>query len=240
MDSKIYKDQYEFEWNHRSHLTSALNIPIAVATLLGGALVTLFQKFPFAKDIPTYLFSAFALFSTISLVTAVIFIFRAVRGYKYQRIPTPTNIKKHYNDLKDWWSRNNGSEKDAQKDLNDYINERLSEAVERNSVNNKNKSAYIYKTNSALISSLVFIALCTMPYLVRTINNISNTVKVEIINPEFTLLQKEEKIMNDNDNNPSNEKPNDDPKPTGPPNQEIKEDKVITTTREMPSPQKNR
>lgn len=237
MDYRIYKDQYEFEWNHRSHLTSALNIPIAVATVMGGALIALFQKFPFANDSTTYIFIAFSTFSTICLITAIVFLFKAVHGFKYLRVPTPMKLNEHYKELLEWWKRHDGSEENAKNDLNDFLDIRTAEAVERNSVNNKNKSAYIYKTNTALIFSLVFIALCSIPYLFKTTSNSSNTIKVEIVNPELTFVQKEVKAMPENDQE-NNDQSDNDPKPEGPPNQEIREDKVISTTRESSTSEK--
>ena len=230
MDSKLYKDQYEFEWNHRSQLTSMLNIPIVVTTVMGGALVALFQKFQFAKDLPTYFFIIFASVSLVGLATAIVFLFKAVLGYRYQRIPTPMKIKAHYDDLLEWWKRNNGSEENAKIDLNDFMNVRLAEAVEKNSENNKNKSANIYKSNVALIIAFVFIALCSIPYLIKTTNNSSNTIKVEIVNTGLTLIQKEEKGMPENEQQqPTNEQTDDDPKPVGPPNEEIREGDTTST-----------
>lgn len=231
MDPNIYKEHYEFEWSHRSHLTSALNIPIAVSTVLGGAEVVLLQKFPYAKDIPTSLFLFFSVCSVISLITAIVYLFKAVHGYRYQRVPTPFKIKKHYDDLISWWGRNGGTEENAKDDLKSYINQRMGEAIEINATNNKNKSAYIHKSNGALIFSLIFLAICSIPFLVKMVNEPQKTVKVEIVN--FATQNIQEAIMQDDDKiqQPINVVPDNDPKPVGPPNEEIKEDKIITTER---------
>jgi hypothetical protein len=144
-------------------------------------------------------------------------------------------LKSFYDDLLEWWERHNGSVEHAKNDLNDFINIRMAEAVEINSKNNINKSAYIYKSNVALIISLIFIALCLIPYLTKTKNISSNIIKVEIVNSELTLIQKEGKIMQENDQQTTNDQPDNDPKPVGPPNEEIREDKNIPTTRESSS-----
>ena len=50
MKQNIYKDHYQFEWDHRAHLTSFLNIPIAVTTVMGGAVTVMAQKFPYEQS----------------------------------------------------------------------------------------------------------------------------------------------------------------------------------------------
>jgi hypothetical protein len=226
MDPKIYKDHYEFEWNHRSYLTSALNIPIAVATVLGSAEVVLLQKFPFYQDITTYIFVFLWVCSICFLISALIFLFKAIHGYTYQRIPTPSMLKSHYEELKAWWERNGGTEKDAEKDHDDFFYKRMEEAIEKNATNNKNKSAYIAKSNRSLILALIFLAVSSVPYSIKTINKPQKIIKVELVNISTNKQQEIQMPDEDDNQKPVNVAPESDPKPEGPPNQEIREDKT--------------
>jgi len=75
MDPKIYKEHYEFEWNHRAYLTSALNIPIAVATVLGSAEIVLLQTIPISQRYyDLYIFISLVIFYRFSNFSSYFFI----------------------------------------------------------------------------------------------------------------------------------------------------------------------
>lgn len=229
MRSEIYKDHYEFEWSHRSHLTAALNIPIAVATVLGGGITVVVQKFPYEDEAVTYVFVLLVSMAVLSLVLAIAFLFFSFLGYQYQRIPTPLKIKEHHNQLIDWWKKNGGGEKEARKDLDEFIDLRMGEAVEVNSANNRKKSAFLYKTNLSLAVTFILLGFSVIPYAVKTIGHDGTVYRVEIVSPANSV-EEESKMSDQKPQKPTTDEKPATPvappqKPLGPPNENIKEHK---------------
>ena len=150
MNRDIYKEHYQFEWDHRTHLTSSLNIPIAVATVIGSALAVMVRGFSYQADLTTNLFIVLIVLSATSIVVAIFFLFRALHGYEYQRIPIPSVLKNYYDELVQWHESNGSNNLTAEKEFDEYLNQKYAEAVENNSINNKRKSGYLYRTNLTL------------------------------------------------------------------------------------------
>jgi hypothetical protein len=235
MKRDIYKDHYQFEWDHRSHLTSALNVPIAVATVIGSALAVMAQSFSYQANLTTYLFVVLIVLSVASIVVAVFFLFRALHGYEYQRTPTPAVLKKYYDDLVQWHESNGSDSLTAENEFDEYFHQKIAEAVENNATNNKRKSGYLYRTNLTLAISLLFVGLSSIPFLVRTVTAGDKVYSIRVL--EIPSLNKEIRAMPNNDQDqrthPTNQQPAVPPaKPVPPPNEFIKEHTVPPSTTE--------
>jgi hypothetical protein len=235
MNRDIYKEHYQFEWDHRTHLTSSLNIPIAVATVIGSALAVMVQSFSYQADLTTNLFIVLIVLSATSIVVAIFFLFRALHGYEYQRIPTPSVLKNYYDGLVQWHESNGSDSLTAKKEFNKYLHQRYAEAVEKNSINNKRKSGYLYRTNLTLAISLLFVGLSSAPFLVRTVTAGDKVYSIRVL--EIPSLNKELRAMPNNDQNqrtpPTNQQPAvPTPKPVPPPNEFIKEHTIPPSTTE--------
>lgn len=184
MNPELYEKHYKFEWNHRAYLSSSSNIPIGVMSVIGGALTVIIQKFPYNSSVETTLFIFCVSLSIASLLAAVIYLFLATIGYQYERIATPKKLENYYNELLQWWEENGGGEKEAQEDHANFVLSKLAEATEINALNNKKKSLYLYKTNFLLAVSFVFLAISSVPYLVKTAHNEQTVYRVELVNPQ--------------------------------------------------------
>ena len=239
MKPEIYKDHYQFEWDHKSHLTSALNIPIGVATVIGGAIALMVKKYPYHQDFNTIGFVALISFSALLIVIAAYYLFKALHGYQYQRIPTPKTLKTYYDDLLQWHESYGNGKQAAEEEFNEYFHQRMAEAVDVNAHNNKSKSGYLYRTNVLLAISLLFVAFSSVPFLVKTIAARDQVHSIRIV--EMPELSKEKIAMPDDDQNDQNEQttttdqtPEAPPaKPTPPPNENIKEHVVPPTTEKI-------
>ena len=236
MKPELYEKHYEFEWNHRTYLSSAQNVPIGVMSLLGGALTILIQKFPYGNNLETIIYVALISISILLFAIAIYFLFRAIIGYEYKRVATPLKLKEHYEKLLEWWQKHgDGGEAEAQKDLEEFVYQKMAEATEVNAKNNRDKSHFLYKTNKFLAISFLFLALSAIPYLFETINKDESTYKVDIVKP--IILQKEVVQMADQDRDTTQRPPKSDPpppKPEGPPNENIREDVLPTTIQSEP------
>ena len=182
MNPDLYEKHYEFEWNHRAYLSSAQNIPIAVMSIVGGALAVLIQKFPYSSGWETNIFIIFISLAILFLVLSIVHLFKAIIGYQYERIATPLKLEQYYYELLEWWKKyGGGGEKEAREDHQKFILKKIAEATETNAKNNKTKSLFLYKTNVLLAVTFIFLSLASVPYLVKTVNKSDNVYKVELI-----------------------------------------------------------
>lgn len=227
MKHEIYKDHYQFEWDHRSHLTSALNIPIAASTVLGGAVTVMAKSYPYEKAIITYVFIGALLLAVACIALSIVFLFKAFHGYQYKRIPTPLALKLYYDGLLAWHTQYDNGKESADPRFEEYFNERVAEATEVNALNNKNKSAYLYRCNTALAVAVLFMAVASAPYLIATINEKEKTYSVNVISMPAVVgnHKKETAVMPDNEPQPTTSEapPEPPPEPVMPPNENIKE-----------------
>ena len=231
MKHEIYKDHYQFEWDHRSHLTSAMNIPIAVATVLGGAVTVMAQKYPYNELMASYAFIATLSIAALCIAISILFLFSAFHGYQYQRVPTPLSLKAYYDELLAWHDKYSNGKESADVKFDEYFNLRVAEATEINAHNNKNKSAYLYRCNTSLAIAVAFIALSSIPFLLATINGNEKTYSVRIVTA--TQPQLKENVMPDEvtEGTPTTNEapPEPPPEPVMPPNENIKEHVVEPT-----------
>ncbi len=237
MNHEIYKDHYQFEWDHRSHITSALNIPIAVSTVLGGAVTVMAKIYPYDQSGITYVFVGALLLAVICIALSVYFLFKALHGYQYQRVPTPLKLKSYYDDLLSWHTKYGNGKVSADEKFGEYFNQRMAEATEINAQNNKNKSAFLYRCNASLAVGIVLIAISSVPYLVSTINEKDKTYSVKIVSASSTSPHMEKIVMPDEEteNQPTtNEAPTEPPpEPVIPPNENIKEHVVEPVSKKI-------
>ncbi len=227
MDTQIYKEHYQFEWEHRSYLAAALNIPIGVITILGGATAVMLQGYVYGSSSWSFVFIGLVAASSISIGVASIFLFRAFSGYSYERIPTPLNLNAYYEKLLKWHLDVGHKKEEAEQDFLYNYNIRLGEASEVNANNNKRRSAFLYNCNTSLAISLCFIVLAAVPYLYQRISSRTqiSPYRVEIVSP-IELKQTEQAMT-------KNESPKQEPeksvlppaptKPTMPLNENVKE-----------------
>lgn len=227
MKTDLYKEHYQFEWDHRSHLTSAINIPIAVATVLGGAITVMAQKYPYSSLIESYAFIATISIATLCIAIAIFFLFYSFHGYEYKRIPTPLKLQSHYNELLEWHNKYSNGKKSADSKFEEYFNLRMGEATEINAHNNKNKSAYLYRCHTSLAIAVVFIAISSIPFLLATIKDKDKNYSPQI----FFITQsiQKENIMPDEETEQETTSEAPPPEPVMPPNESIKEHVVEPT-----------
>lgn len=225
MKSDIYKEFYQFEWDHRSHLTSALNIPIAGATIVGGGIVVMIQGVPYTANITTSIFVLFSAIAVLCLLGVLLFIFKAFHGYKYKRIATPLTFTEYYKELLAWHTKYGQGKASADERFEEYFNQRLAEAAEVNAQNNKNRSAYLYRANASLALCLLFMVFSSVPYLIIKVEVPEKIYSIKIVEPIQTLnkelfMPENEENQTQNQNSTPEPPP---PEPTPPRNEDIKE-----------------
>lgn len=228
MKPELFHEHYKFEWEHRSYLSSSMNVPIAVATILGSAITVMVQKYPYEMSLASGLFVFFIILVVIGVLIGAYFLSRAFIGYKYQRVPTPLKLSEHYEKLLVWSEKKQDGKLIADAAFEKHFLERLGQATEINADNNKAKSGYLYRCNVSLALALVFLALAAVPYIITMTVKQDEIYSVRIISELST--SSEDIVMGGEDDNENDQRPEEPSEPVMPPNEDIREHEVKPTS----------
>ena len=107
-------------------------------------------------------------------------------GYRYQRVPLPSNIEKWKESLTDWHIKY-GSISDIDADLHDGYIKKMCEAIEANAANNTNKSAQLYRANQATGFAALLLIVPAVLFVVQ--DRLAETVphQIEIVDGKIQL-----------------------------------------------------
>lgn len=191
MKHEVFQKQYDFELEQRNGIASATNTPIVALTILGGALASIITGFKYSQGWITYIFLAAVTLTCISMLVCIYKVVRTFLGYSYQKIPGANLLKQHLQDLKDWHSNNGGSDDGAQKDFDEYFNERLSEAAEHNSQNNIKRGNYLHDATASVVIAFIFLFIASPFYIYQKVSAQENIYQVKLIKEEVTMAENE-------------------------------------------------
>ena len=129
----------------------------------------LIRAFPYGEStITTTFFVLFAGASIVAQVTAVYFLIRSLQGYWYEQIPSSDKLQAYFHELQRFRENRGASPEQAQKDFDEYMQERLAEATATNRANNTKTAGALHYTVKCIVFALVFSALSFVPYFAQT------------------------------------------------------------------------
>ncbi|MCI5221567.1 MAG: hypothetical protein D3924_02500 [Candidatus Electrothrix sp. AR4] len=200
MERRIYQKQYDFELEQRNHIASSTNTPIVSITVLGGALSSMVMKFPYSHDKYTYLFCFFVGLVVISMLTALVYIFKSFVGYSYQKIPSASKLSSHYSDLLSWHKEDCGDETKslqlAKDDFDKYLDVRLSEAADNNGDNNIKRGNSLHDATVTIAIALGLLIALVPPFVYKKVNGGNEVHRIEIVNS--LKITNEDSVMSKN------------------------------------------
>lgn len=187
MDKTVFQKQYDFELEQRNAIASSTNTPVVSITVIGSALSSMVLTFPYSTDIVTSIFLALVVFAAVASIVALIFIFKSIIGYTYEKIPTASALAAHHEALNKWHFEN-GTElvhiaSEVENDFDVYLESRLSEASERNGNNNIRRGNYIHDATVSIAVALAFMVLCAPFFIYAKSINKESSYRVEIVKP---------------------------------------------------------
>ena len=231
MTPDIYREQYKFEWEHRAYLMSSMNLSIAIIAIIGGGLITVARIYTFSESNQSYVVGVLLALSLCSLGFAAFSVFRAMRGYRYQRVPLPSNLEKWKTELTEWHIQY-GSISDVEVDLHDGYIAKMCEAVEANAANNTNKSAQLYRANQATGLAAILLIIPAILFVVQDHSLETSPQQVEIVSGKIQVIGDiPVSTENEPQKQPEPQPAAPPPKPPPPQNEFIKEDQVKPETR---------
>jgi len=192
---EFYKNHYFFELNRKDQLSSAVTIPAGLITLVGGAIIAIFNTIdkPFNCLEKAELF--LLILATVTIFVAIFFLIKSYFNYGYGYIATSLKIMTYKKELEDFHKDDEGADKIVQDKIEDFVNKEYVKYTDLNTRNNDRKSSFIHKANWALILSIILIVLAGIPHVVKSAINGDQVYKIQIVKKE-----KGNNIMADDEN----------------------------------------
>jgi len=132
MDRDLFRQQYDFELEQRNSIAAATNIPLIAIIIVASATSVILLDYQYKSIFQTYLFVILVCLVLFSIVFSVWYLFRSFWNYEYQKLPSTSALKKHYDELLAWHHVQSCAPKDpkerADTDFSSYLNSRLAKA----------------------------------------------------------------------------------------------------------------
>lgn len=163
----LYESVYRFEIERKDAINSRLSFPIAILTLLLGAITFLIKDLPnFENNIYCFFFYFFAFLLVISFLYSIYLFVRSLFGYRYAYLRPLGTIDKVVRDLKKYNEKVKADKKaDIKNELSVFLLEQYCESSDINRDLNKKKTGYFRRTLKALVASALFLFLALMPFM---------------------------------------------------------------------------
>lgn len=235
----LFQKQYDFELDQRNALTTAVNVPIVAITVLSTAASAALLDFPYKYSFLTVFFVTFALPALLLLGFAIYSAMRSFWGYNYQKLPDPPALKAHLAELCRWHTANGTPSTEvnaaAGRDFQEYIDDRLAEAVESNGRNNIARGNYLHRATAAVCMALAVFVPAATTYAYAKATAEDKVHQVQLV-PKSTSL-KEPAVVTPPAPTPSSPaaSPSAAPptvsvaKPSGPPNTVFRSGEAVST-----------
>lgn len=164
------KEDYFRELDRKVVLTSALALPVGIATLVSSGLL---YAAKFVGDVESRIELVIVLLITISgmsLLVAVFCLCKSYLGYTYRYIPAFADIRKYRHKLRIFHKNEADTDSLAISETTDYLLDIFSSSAQINFNNNNRKSAYIYLANRALVVAICLLLLAIIPIIFSEFN----------------------------------------------------------------------
>ena len=158
---QLYKERYDLEWNHRSHLLGMTNFCVVVATIAGTTLVAAAQSFNYGAEVYVLrMFVSLLALSIASFALAIYYIGRALIGGVYTYLPTPIQLEDYFSAIEE--DAGTGVSSD---EFEKFVDRRIIEAASANFETNRVRTHYVQQALKGISGSLVLLAVAAVPYL---------------------------------------------------------------------------
>ena len=166
----LFRQLYEDELRFREHLRTATSLPVGLMALLGGALAYLARGVRVQNDFVSWGFLTALAAAVYYFLRTAYFLIRGYHGYTYQRIPSPAQLKRYRDELREYYVSIGEPPERAASEFAEFLDARYCEAAEKNTYANLAKSENLFRATSALVYCLILAALC-VPFLILTLRS---------------------------------------------------------------------
>lgn len=179
----FYKDSYINEINRKDSLNARLSFPLAIFTLLIGAMSYFFNNiFPLNFDFMTIIFCFFFTFLFILITTSLYHLYKSLFGYEYAYIADLKEIDSSIQEFIKYNAKLTDSSQQINIDdeFTDFLLKQYTESTSINRKNNKFKTIHFIKTLRLLFASIILLFATAIPFFFLQSNAAEKIYKVKI------------------------------------------------------------
>lgn len=169
MDRELLQHIYDFEWELRDRLTGWLQVPLGVATLLGGAVVFLASNYRWDQSHASYAFGVGLAITVAALLACIAFLAASFHNFKYPKLPDAGELKKHYDELAEHHRAWRYSDAVLERSFSDFIERRLIRCATQNSKNNVIKAEMLHRATRSLLYALIGLLASAVPFIFQSV-----------------------------------------------------------------------
>ena len=186
-----FKEHYLLEGTRRAELMTALAVPVAILTLVLGALAVVAKEIHVPFNLVATVQLTLVVLGAVACALCTYFVFRSLYGLAYAFVPTPLELSTYRDQLVTYHIASGKTPEDAAKVSEDetltYLYGEYAKNADRNSINNDIKSGFIHNANSTLIAAVVLAAGAGVTYTFASVSSSPSVPKVEIVNLPMLL-----------------------------------------------------
>ncbi len=163
-----YKEAYLFELGRKDQITSNLNLPLTVLTLVGALLAYYLENLSSGSpNYLTYIIIVLIVASIAGMCSSVYFLYRCLFGYTYGYVSNTQMIAEHVKALH-MYNEYVADDKrvDIDKELEAILSEQYSICATENWYNNKRKLGYLGSATKSLLFTVIALAITSVPFVV--------------------------------------------------------------------------
>lgn len=225
---EFYKSHYALEVTRKTDLTAALSLPAGLLTLLVGALVAMAKELHLPLGVVEQIQLVAIVLSGCACASAGYLLFRSLHNYEYGYAPTPLQLREYKEKLTEFHQSGGlplpEAIKLAETEALNYIDAEYAKNADRNATNNDIKSAFLHRSNKAIIAAVLFGAIAGIAYVINSVFSPQPVQKIEVINLKEVHLMPD-KILIQAASSPTPTPPPPVQRPEPPPSRVIKEDR---------------
>jgi hypothetical protein len=165
-DFDFLKNRYDYELQRKEQLTTALTLPVAVLSALGGAVIAMARSFSYREALLTRSFYLVFLTDGLAFFICLIFLARAYHRQTYVFLPLLRDIDNSQGEFLKFASLMAGGEGEVLAAFENQMRGRMIDAADRNTQTNDERSGLLHRARLSLYTVLFLTAVTGIPYVI--------------------------------------------------------------------------
>jgi hypothetical protein len=165
-DFDFLKSRYDYELQRKEQLTTALTLPVAVLTGLGGAIVAMARSFSYHDALLNWSFGPVLVADGLAFFVCLVYLARAYHRQTYVFLPLLRQIDHSREEFLEFAEVMAGGVDEVLTEFEKQMRGRMIDAADSNTQTNDQRSGLLNRARVALYVVLLLTAIAGVPYVV--------------------------------------------------------------------------
>jgi hypothetical protein len=165
-DFDFLRSRYDYELQRKEQLTTALTLPVAVLTGLGGAIVAMARSFSYQDALLTWSFGPVLAGDGLAFFVCLVYLARAYHRQTYVFLPLLRQIDQSREEFLEFAHVMAGGVGEVLEEFEKQMRKRMIDAADSNTQTNDERSGLLNRARVALYAVLLLTAIAGVPYVV--------------------------------------------------------------------------